>query len=102
MEKIKKELRESVVNSNMRDNMEIKKKAKMVEKPKNAAKFLQELIEIIKSNKKNIFWLQYQRNIIFQMFKEKEQFTKMITEFGASRSTISFKIAIDGLIKPVS
>ena len=39
----------------MRDNMEIKKKEKMVEKPKNAAKFLQELIEIIKSNKKNIF-----------------------------------------------
>ena len=33
--------------------------------------------------------------MIFQRFKEKDKFTKMITEFGISRSTVSFKIVIN-------
>ena len=33
--------------------------------------------------------------MIFQRFKEKDKFTKMITEFGISRSTVSFKIEIN-------
>ena len=33
--------------------------------------------------------------MIFQRFKEKDKFTKMITEFGISRSTVSFKIMIN-------
>ena len=43
-------------------------------------------------------WLEYQQRIIFQNFKQKEKFIKMITEFSVSTSTISFKIAILGLI----
>ena len=33
--------------------------------------------------------------MIFQRFKEKDKFTKMITEFGITRSTVSFKIVIN-------
>ena len=33
--------------------------------------------------------------MIFQRFKEKDKFTKMITELGISRSTVSFKIVIN-------
>ena len=51
-----------------------------------------------RSNKKNIAWLADHQGVIFQRFKKKETFAKMITEFGVSRSTISFKIAIVRLI----
>ena len=47
---------------------------------------------------KNIAWLAYQQGTIFRKFNKKEKFAKMITEFGVSRSTISFKIALVGLM----
>ena len=46
--------------------MEIEEKSKMDEKPKNAAKIIQEFEEIIRSNKISIVWLAYQRGLIFQ------------------------------------
>ena len=67
--------------------MEIEEKSKMVEKPKNAAKIIQEFEEIIRSNKISIVWLAYQRGLIFQKFIENEKLAKMITKFGVHRST---------------
>ena len=72
------------------NNTEITEKVRMVERPKDAAKFSEEFEETIRTNKNIIVWLAYQQGIIFQRFKGKE--------FGFSRSTISFKIAIIGLI----
>ena len=95
--KIKKELEEPIINSKNHDNTEIKEKGKMIERPEYSAKVFHEFKEIIRSNKKNIVWLPNQQGIKFQKFKQKEKFTKMITEFGSSRSIISLKIAIVGL-----
>ena len=61
-----------------------------IERPKDAAKGSEEFQETIRTNKNIIVWLAYQQGIIFQRFKGKE--------FGVSSSTISFKIAIIGLI----
>ena len=96
--KIKKELEEPIINSKNHDNTEINEKGKMIERPEYSAKVFHEFEKIIRSNKKNIVWLPNQQGIKFQKFKQKEKFTKMITEFGLSRSIISLKIAIAGLI----
>ena len=71
--------------------MEIEEKSKMVERPKNAAKIIQEFEEIIRSNKTNIVWLAYQRGLLFQKFIGNEKLAKMITKFGVRRSTAWFK-----------
>ena len=47
---------------------------------------------------KNIVWLAYQEGTIFQKFKKREKCSKMVSEFGVRRSTISFKIAVAKLI----
>ena len=73
--------------------MEIEEKAKMIERPEDAAKVIQEFEEIIRTNKKNIVWLACQQGKTFHTFKS----AKMITEFGVSRSTVPFKIPIVGL-----
>ena len=51
-EEIRKDVEEPIVNSKKHDNMEIGKKAKMVERPEDAAKVIEELEEIIRTNKK--------------------------------------------------
>ena len=51
-EEIRKDVEEPIVNSKNHDNMEIGKKAKMVERPEDAAKVIQELEEINRTNKK--------------------------------------------------
>lgn len=54
-EEIRKDVEEPIVNSKNHDNMEIGKKAKMVERPEDAAKVIQELEEINRTNKKGLF-----------------------------------------------
>ena len=86
-------LKESIVNSENHDSMEIEEKAKMIERPEDAAKVIQEFEEIISTNKKNIVWLAYQQGKTFHTFKS----AKTINEFVISRSTVPFKIVIVGL-----
>ena len=78
--------------------MEIEEKSKMGERFKNAAKIIQEFEEIIRTNKKDIVQLAYQRGLIFQKFMENNKLAKMITKLGVCRSKIWFKIAIVELI----
>ena len=51
---IKKELEELIGNNEIHDNIEIKEKLKMVERPEEALKVIQEFNENIRNNKKNI------------------------------------------------
>lgn len=51
---IKKELEELIGDNEIHDNIEIKEKLKMVQRPEDAVKFIQEFKEIIRNNKKNI------------------------------------------------
>ena len=51
---IKKELEELIGDNEIHDNIEIKEKLKMVQRPEDAVNFIQEFKEIIRNNKKNI------------------------------------------------
>ena len=73
------------------ENEELEEKSGKVEKSKDGVAVIRRLEDYIKSKKKNT-WLKYQQGKIFQRFKEKEKFIKMITEFDFSRSTILLKI----------
>ena len=66
----------------------------MVEKPEDGGSVIQEFQTIIRSNRKNIIWLEYRQGVIFRKRKQRETFTNMVTKFSVSRSTIAFKISI--------
>lgn len=78
--------------------MGVEQKAKMGEKPKATAKFIWQFEEIIRNNKKTSFGQHHNEICYFRSLKRGGKFYKMITEFGVSRSTTSFKIAIFGVI----
>ena len=53
-----------------------KEKARMVEKPEDKATVIQDLKQIIRSNKKGNVWLAYQQGMMFRKFKEREHLWK--------------------------
>ena len=53
---------------------------------------------IIKTRKNNIICVADIQDLIFKRFKEKDNFIKMIKEFGVSKSTMIFKIKIVQLL----
>ena len=76
----------------------MEEKARTVEKLEDAATTISEFEEIVRLKKKNIIWLAYQQGTIFQKFKKREKFSKMVSEFSVRGSTISFKIVVAKLI----
>lgn len=54
--------------------------------------------DVIKDKNKKAIWLTYQQEKIFQGFKKKEKFIKMITNFYVTRSRISFISSISKLV----
>ena len=64
----------------------------------DAAKLVQEFEQIIKKKKSDIIWLTYHQEQISHKFKEKERFVSMVSQFGVSKSTIVFNIALFKLI----
>ena len=90
-EETKQDLEDSIVQGEKHENEELEEKSGKVEKSKDRVAVIRWLEDYIKSKKKNT-WLKYQQGKIFQRFKEKEKFIKMITEFDFSRSTILLKI----------
>ena len=95
---IKKELEESLKNGKTNENTEKQEKVYNLTTSEDAAKVVQKFEQIIKNKKSNIMCLTYHQGQIFQKFKEKEQFVSMVSQFGVSKSTIGFKIALFELI----
>ena len=77
---------------------EIQEKVSNVTTSEDATKVVEEFRQIIKNKKSHIIWLAYHQGQLFQKFKEKERFVSMVSQFGASKSTIVFKIALFKLI----
>ena len=97
-EKTKKDLEDSILEGEKQENEELEEKSGKVEKSKDTVAVIREFEDIIKSKNKIIIWIAYQQGKMFQRFKEKEKFIKMITEFDVSRSTILLKISIAELV----
>ena len=97
---IKKELNESIINGKSNKNKEMLEKVNDITTSENVMKVVQEFEKVIMNKKSNI-WLTYHQGQIFQKFK-KEQFVSMVSQFGISKSTIRFKIALFKLITDYS
>ena len=78
---IKKELKGSITNEKWNENTDMQEKVKCTTNEKDAVKVVQEFQEIIKNKKRDILWLAYHQGQIFQKFKEKERFIKMVLKF---------------------
>ena len=98
---IKKELEELIINGKSNENTEMLEKVNNVTASEDAAKVVKEFEQIIKNGKSDIdiIWLTYHQRQILQKFKERERFVSMVSEFGVSKSTIVFTIA---LLKPIN
>ena len=96
----KKELNESIINGKSNKNKEMLEKVNDITTSENVMKVVQEFEKVIMNKKSNI-WLTYHQGQIFQKFK-KEQFVSMVSQFGISKSTIRFKIALFKLITDYS
>ena len=98
---IKKELGELIINGKSKENTEMLGKVNNVTASEDAAKVVKEFEQIIKNEKNDIdiIWLTYHQRQILQKIKERERFVSMVSEFGVSKSTIVFTIA---LLKPIN
>ena len=97
-EEIKKQLIESMVNNDIIEIVELKKKVEKAEKPEDAAAVMKQYKDIIRTKKKNIISIMYHQGKMFKKYKDKEKFIKLINEFKVHKSTIIFKINIFKLI----
>ena len=95
----KKELEELITNEKSNENPDkIQEKLSNVTTSEDSMKVVEEFEQIIKNKKIDIIWLAYHQGLLFQKFKEKERLISMILQFGVSKSTIVFKIALFQLI----
>ena len=95
---IKKELKGSITNEKWNENTDMQEKGKCTTNEKYAEKVVQEFQEIIKNKKRDILWLAYHQGQIFQKFKEKERFIKMVLKFDIIKLILVLKIALS---KPI-
>ena len=95
---IKKELKGSITNEKWNENTHMQEKVKCTTNEKDAVKVVQEFQEIIKNKKRDILWLAYHQGQIFQKFKEKERFIKMVLKFDIIKLILVLKIVLS---KPI-
>ena len=95
---IKKELKGSITNEKWNENTDMQEKVKCTTNEKDAVKVVQEFQEIIKNKKRDILWLAYHQGQIFQKFKEKERFIKMVLKFDIIKLILVLKIVLS---KPI-
>ena len=95
---IKKELKGSITNEKWNENTDMQEKVKCTTNEKDAVKVVQEFQEIIKNKKRDILWLAYHQGQIFQKFKQKERFIKMVLKFDIIKLILVLKIVLS---KPI-
>ena len=67
--------------------------------PEEAAKIIKRYEDNIKAKNKGIINVAYHQGQAFKRFKEKEKFTKLVSELGFHKTTIIFKINVFKLCK---
>ena len=96
-EEIKKQLIDSIINNDKFETEELNEKADKAEKPKDAAAIIKQYEGIISTKKKNIS-IAYHQGKVFERFKDKEKFIKLVNQFKVHKSTIIFQIKTFKLI----
>ena len=95
IEQVYENLRDSLINS--KEEIETKGLEQLIrttDNPNDAIELLKKIDKLTKLSKNNILALAYQQGKVFQKFKSNNKFVSAVTEFGISKTTISFKIDI--------
>ena len=92
-----------MINKEIIQTEELKKNAGKVQKPKDVAAIIKQYEDIICTQKlfkkeKYYIFIAYHQRKAFKRFKEKQKFTKLVSEFKVHKGTITFKINIFKLI----
>ena len=98
-EEIKQQLFDSIIDIIcIVETEELNKKADKAEKPEDVAAIIKQYEDIICTKNKNIMSIAYHQGKVFERFKDKENFTKLVNKFKVHESTMIFKINIFNLI----
>ena len=73
---------------------DLNKEAEETQVPEEAAKIIKRYEDIIKTKNKGIMNVAYHQGQVFKRFKEKEKFTKLVSELGIHKTTNIFKINV--------
>ena len=96
--KTRKQLFDSLINSNTVETKELNEQARKVNKPEYAAELIKRYEEILKMKMRRIISIAYYQGKIFSWFQEKEKFLKLVVNFGVHKGTIIFKINVFKLL----
>ena len=72
--------------------------AEKVERPEDAANIIKQYEEILRTKRIDIMFVAYYQGKLFELFKEKEKFIQMVSQWKIDKSTIIFQMSIFKLI----
>ena len=98
-EEIKKRLLDLMIIDENLEFDDLNKEAEEVQDPEKAAKIIKRYEDIIKTKRKSIISVAYHQGQIFKRFKEKEKFTKLVSELGIHKTNMICKINVFKLCK---
>ena len=98
-EEIKTKLLDSITIDEVLECEDLNKEAEEVQDLGKAADIIKRYEDIIKIKNKGIINVAYHQGQVFKRFKEKEKFTKLVTELGIHKNTIIFRINVFKLCK---
>ena len=98
-EEIKTKLLDSMTIDEIVEFDDLNKEAEEVQDPEKAVIIIERYENIIKTKRKGIINVAYHQGQVFKRFKEKEKFTKLVTELGIHKNTIIFRINVFKLCK---
>ena len=97
-EETRKQLFDSLINSNTVETKELNEQVGKVSKPEYAAELIKRYEEILKMKRRRIISIVYYQGKIFSWFREKKKFLKLVVNFGVHKGTIIFKINVFKLL----
>ena len=98
-EEIKTKLFDSIKLDEVLECEDLNKEAEEVQDPEKAAEIIKRYEDITKTKNKGIINVAYYQGQVFKRFKEKEKFTKLVSELGIHKNIITFKINVFKLCK---
>ena len=98
-EEIKKKLLDSMTIGEIVEFDDLNKEAEEVQDPEKAVIIIERYENIIKTKRKGIINVAYHQEQVFKRFKEKEKFTKLVSELRIHKTTIICEINLFKLCK---
>ena len=90
---------DSIIIDEVLECKDLNKEVEEVQNPERASEIIKRYEDIIKTKKKGIINVAFHQGQIFKRFKEKEKFTKLISELGIHKTTIISTINVFKLCK---